>query len=128
MDKIRIHPNDLISGAMYLKLIRDYKRYDEKQKEWIERLQKKLDFFEWENEDLRMALDEVENGRFTKLRDKITNQRLSLSAYHAQISQLKEENERLTVKLEQLSLLLEALNQRDFPEYACRSEINLPPL
>lgn len=47
-----IRPTDVISGALYLKLVNDYKDYDRKQKEIIYDQQKRIEFLEWQVEDM----------------------------------------------------------------------------
>lgn len=44
LDNIKVRNSDLFSGSMYRKLIQDYKAYDKAQKEYIYRLQKKLEY------------------------------------------------------------------------------------
>ncbi len=47
--ELKIRPNDVISGSMYLKLIEDYRAYDARQKKVIRRLQTDLDYLMFEN-------------------------------------------------------------------------------
>lgn len=111
MDRMEIKPNDLISGAMYLKLICDYKKYDKKQKIKLVDLQKQIDFLKWENDDLRLALEESECKSTEKLRTKLKNQRVALEHISNKNSRLKGEIESLTLKIESLTQELDTLKQ-----------------
>lgn len=75
----QIQPNDIISGATYLKLINDYQQYDKKQKDFIYSLKKRIELLEWVNQDLQLVLDEIESGEIKRLVSKIENQREQLA-------------------------------------------------
>lgn len=54
---MKILPNDIIPGSVYLRLIEDYKAYDARQKKTIRRLQTDLDYLMFENPGIRKILD-----------------------------------------------------------------------
>lgn len=126
-ERIEIKPNDLISGAMYLKLIRAYKEHEQKLRNRLAEMQKKMDFLEWENEDLRLALEESECKSTEKLRTKLNNQRVTINKYSEKNYILKEEIAKLTLKIESLTQELNALKQANPPKNQEASEDLLIP-
>ncbi len=95
-DIVKIKPSDVISGAMYLKLVSDYREYDRKQKDMIREQTRKIEFLEWQVEDLRTEIEESGTDSHDKLRGKLHNQRLALKSYADVISKLKRDVEMLT--------------------------------
>lgn len=108
---MEIKPNDIISGALYLKLIQDYRKYDRKQKDLIASLQSKIDFLEWEIDDLRLALEDAEGPSYTKLHTKLKNQRMNLHDCSRSISNLRKENEELKLQIIALNQQIQDLKQ-----------------
>jgi len=83
---MKIQPNDIISGSMYLKLIADYKAYDARQKAVIKRLQTDLDYLIFEHPDYGKSLEQARELRVLQER----------------ICQLRRENEKLLCRVIQL--------------------------
>ncbi len=96
---MNIKPGDIISGSFFLKLVNDYKAYDQRQKEIIAKYQRQIENLKWEVENLTECLQEAETLTPEKLRTKVKNQRLTLREYHRQIVELKKENELLKQEL-----------------------------
>lgn len=82
---IRIGPNDVIKGSMYLKLIEDYKAYDKRQKEIIKRLQA-------ENAWLKDEIKYVADGNADAL--KVFEQRGLIRSLKKKLKDLRTENQR----------------------------------
>ncbi|WP_290379901.1 hypothetical protein [uncultured Duncaniella sp.] len=108
---MEIHPTDVVSGAMYLKLLNGYKDYDRKQKEIIQEQQKRIEFLEWQVEDLRAEIEESEIKSHEKLLTKLHNQRVGLKAYMEVISKLRKDVETLTCRNVQLTMELQRLKE-----------------
>ena len=111
MTEIEIKPNDLISGSTYLKFLHDYKAYDRRQKEIIATLRNKIEFLEWEVEDLRLALEDSDGPSYTKLHTKLRNQRANLISCSSRIAQLKKDNEALIMENVSLTQQINDLKQ-----------------
>ncbi len=108
-----IRPTDVISGALYLKLVNDYKEYDRRQKEIIYDQQQRIKFLEWQVEDMRIEIEESESKSHEKLREKLIRQREALKSYMNVISKLRKEVESLTLKNVQLTMEIQALMKTD---------------
>lgn len=80
---MRVRPDDIISGAAYLKLVEDYKAYDARQKKVIKRLQTDLDYLMFENPDSMKSLD----------------RKRELEALRKRVAQLRKDNEELICKI-----------------------------
>lgn len=91
-----IQETDVISGALYLKLIRAYKDYDERQKKVIKRLQTDLDFLMFENPELENLLER--HNELNNLRNSI--------------AKLKKDNEWLLCRNVQLQQQIRDLHER----------------
>ncbi len=81
--KMKIQPNDTVSGAMYLKLIEDYRAYDARQKKIIKRLQTDLDYLMFENPGGGKALD----------------MKRELEILRKRVAQLRKDNEALLCRV-----------------------------
>ncbi|MDE7027230.1 MAG: hypothetical protein K2O87_04870 [Duncaniella freteri] len=110
---MEIRPTDVISGALYLKLVNDYKEYDRRQKEIIYDQQQRIKFLEWQVEDMRIEIEESESKSHEKLREKLLRQREALKSYMNVISKLCKEVELLTLKNVQLTMEIQALMKTD---------------
>ena len=93
---MNVKPNDVISGSFYLKLISDYKKYDQRQKNLIEKLQKNIELLEWNIEGLKEEIADLEDGSTEKLLQKIDNQRTTLAEYSIKIVKQNKIIEELT--------------------------------
>ncbi len=80
---MRVRPGDIISGAMYLKLIDDYKAYDARQKKIIRRLQTDLDYLMFENPGSGKILD----------------MKCELETLRKRVAQLRKDNEALLCRI-----------------------------
>lgn len=80
---MRVRPGDIISGAMYLKLVEDYKAYDARQKKAIRRLQTDLDYLMFENPGSGKALD----------------MKRELETLRKRVAQLRKDNEALLCRI-----------------------------
>ncbi len=96
---MNIKPGDIISGSFFLKLVNDYKAYDQRQKEIIAKYQRQIENLKWEVENLTQCLQEAETLTPESRSTKDKNQRLTLREYHRQIVELKKENELLKQEL-----------------------------
>ena len=96
---MEIKPNDIISGATYLKLLNDYREYDKRQKETIRKLKNDVISLTWEVEDLRAALEDDVITAHNKLLAKLNNQRMGIKAYLNKIEKFKKEIESLNASL-----------------------------
>lgn len=110
---MEIRPTDVISGALYLKLVNDYKEYDRRQKEIIYDQQQRIKFLEWQVEDMRIEIEESESKSHEMLREKLLRQREALKSYMNVISKLRKEVELLTLKNVQLTMEIQALMKTD---------------
>lgn len=93
---MNVKPTDIISGSQYLRMISDYKKYDQRQKDLIYKLQQKIDLLEWSIDGLKNEIEDLEDGSTSKLREKIQNQRLVLFSYVNVIKRQKQVIEELT--------------------------------
>lgn len=93
---MEIRPSDVVSGALYLKLLHDYRDYDRKQKDLIQDQSRRIKFLEWQVEDLRTEIEESEITSHEKLLAKLHNQRVALKSYMDVIAKLRKDVENLT--------------------------------
>ena len=93
---MNVKPTDIVSGSLYLKLISEYKKYDQRQKNLIEKLRKTIELLEWNIEGLKEEIEELEDSSKKKLRQKIKNQRAALIVYSNKINRQKESINKLT--------------------------------
>ena len=108
---MNVKPTDVISGSFYLKLISDYKKYDQRQKNLIEKLQKNIELLEWNIEGLKEEIADLEDGSTEKLLQKIDNQRTTLAEYSIKIvkqnkiiEELTDSNQALRAELKRLKI------------------------
>lgn len=94
--KIKIHGNDLISGYQYLKLIEDFKAYDESRKKHVKQLMEKIEFLSTEHPERAAFYRDWQNVRH----------------YKKLLKDLSDVNERLLLRSIRLELRLEALMNR----------------
>lgn len=99
----KILPTDTVSGALYLKLINDYKAYDKEQKKLIRKLQDKLNNLTQKDPALMKYAQRYE--LFKSLQDTI--------------HKLRKENEELLIRIVELQKRVTELES---------SAVNLAPL
>lgn len=99
MKAININPTDTISGEFYLKLLNDFKKYDQQQKKYISDLRNEIEILNWENERLLSQLKEYEEGASEGAYTRLNNQRKQLHELQLKILELKHKNEELLLKI-----------------------------
>lgn len=104
-----IRPTDLISGKQYLKLIEDFKAYDERRKERISELENELSRLKEENKKLKKFESLPEADSRIKLQERV-NQLESL--WKARNKTVKEYRMRLRDSKNTISDLIYKLNKK----------------
>lgn len=108
--KISIKPSDVVSGSLYLKLIADYKQYDNERKKYIDSLlnqivslNKKL---ESKNQQIKtfLACKQMEPEFVPKLQYKLYKRRLFIQKLREKIKTLNHQNENLKNQIIKLQM------------------------
>ena len=94
--QIKIHGSDLISGHQYLKLIEDFKAYDEGRKKHVKQLMEKIEFLSTEHPERATFYRDWQSARH----------------YKKLFKDLSDAHERLLSRSIRLELRLEALTSR----------------
>ena len=96
--KISITSSDVISGSLYLKLIEDYKQYDNERKKYIksllnqiENLKYQIELKDWELK-VRKMCDDLEPQSISNLQYKLYKRRLFIKKLRDKIKNLNKQN------------------------------------
>lgn len=90
-----IKPTDTVSGAFYLRLLRDYRAYDRKQKQVLMEQQEIIERLKAENRDMKEELQryvEIFNSIIVNCRNKdlVSRQREQITRLLGEVTQLKK--------------------------------------
>ena len=111
-----IRQTDVISGALYLKLIEDYKQYDNKRKNYInsllneiDKLKYQIELKEWEIK-VRKMCDDLEPQQISNLQYKLYKRRLFIKKLREKIRTLENQNTDLKNEIIKLKLKINSIN------------------
>lgn len=114
--KISITPSDVISGSLYLKLIEDFKQYDNERKKYIkslhdqiENLKYQIELKDWELK-VRKMCDDLEPQPISNLQYKLYRRRLFIKKLRDKIKTLNKQNLNLKNEIINLKLTKNANN------------------
>ena len=115
--KVPITSSDVISGSLYLKLIEDFKQYDNERKKYIKSLLDQIDKLKYEIElkdwelKARKMCDDLEPESISKLQYKLYKRRLFIKKLRDKIKVLTNQNVNFKNEIIKLKLALNANNQ-----------------
>ena len=110
--KISITPSDVISGSLYLKLIEDFKQYDNERKKYIKSLLDQIENLKYQIElkdlelKVRKMCDDLEQQSISNLQYKLYKRRLFIKKLRDKIKVLNNQNVNLKNEIIKLKLTI----------------------